>query len=50
MAAAAGAAVPDLAWLYFAYSQIPTYLMPQIAKSFARFTAPGATRGPVGSQ
>jgi BASS family bile acid:Na+ symporter len=38
MAAAAGGAVPDLAWLYFAYAQLPVYLMPQIAKSFARFS------------
>jgi hypothetical protein len=32
MAAAAGSAVPDLAWLYFAYAQLPIYLMPQFAK------------------
>ena len=39
MAAAGGSAVPDIAWLYFAYAQLPIYLMPQIARSFAR-TAP----------
>jgi hypothetical protein len=32
MAAAGGNAVPELAWLYFAYAQLPIYLMPLLAK------------------
>jgi BASS family bile acid:Na+ symporter len=44
MAAAAGGAVPDLAWLYFAYAQLPIYLMPQILKPLMRrLHADGAT-------
>ena len=41
MAAAAGGAVPDLAWLYFAYAQLPVYLMPQLAKWLVRTTGRG---------
>jgi BASS family bile acid:Na+ symporter len=36
MAAAAGGAVPELAWLYFAYAQLPIYLMPQLVKPLMR--------------
>jgi hypothetical protein len=46
MAAAAGGAVPELAWLYFAYSQMPTYLMPQIAKMMALATRRSAMQDP----
>jgi len=40
MLAAAGSAVPDLTWLYFAVAQFPTYLMPQMLKPLARRVAP----------
>ncbi|MGA2955448.1 MAG: Na+-dependent transporter [Thermodesulfobacteriota bacterium] len=41
MLAAAGAALPHLAWLYFALSQFPIYLSPQLLRSLARrLTAP----------
>jgi BASS family bile acid:Na+ symporter len=36
MLAAAGAAVPDLTWLYFAIAQFPIYLMPAMLKPLAR--------------
>jgi BASS family bile acid:Na+ symporter len=36
MLAAAGTAVPDLTWLYFALAQFPIYIMPQILKMLAR--------------
>jgi BASS family bile acid:Na+ symporter len=35
MLAAAGTAVPDLTWLYFALAQFPIYLMPQMLKPLA---------------
>lgn len=40
MLAAAGAAVPDLTWLYFAIAQFPIYLMPAMLKPLARRVAP----------
>jgi hypothetical protein len=39
MLAAAGAAVPDLTWLYFAIAQFPIYLMPAMLKPLARRVA-----------
>ena len=36
MLAAAGTAVPDLTWLYFAVAQFPIYLMPAMLKPLAR--------------
>lgn len=36
MLAAAGTAVPDLMWLYFALAQFPIYLLPQLLKPLAR--------------
>lgn len=36
MLAAAGGAVPDLTWLYFALAQFPIYLLPQMLKPLAR--------------
>jgi BASS family bile acid:Na+ symporter len=42
MLAAAGAAVPDLTWLYFAVAQFPIYLMPAMLKPLARRLAPTA--------
>lgn len=36
MLAATGGALPDLAWLYFALSQFPIYLSPQLLQSMAR--------------
>jgi len=36
MLAATGGAVPDLTWLYFALSQFPIYLSPQILQPLAR--------------
>ena len=39
MLAAAGAAVPDLTWLYFAVAQLPIYLMPAMLKPVARRVA-----------
>src|SRR5438105_8723453 len=38
--AAAGTAVPDLTWLYFAVAQFPIYLMPAMLKPLARRVAP----------
>lgn len=35
MLAAAGTAVPELTWLYFAIAQFPIYLMPQMLKPLA---------------
>ena len=40
MLAAAGTAVPDLTWLYFAVAQFPIYLMPAMLKPLARKVAP----------
>ena len=40
MLAAAGAAVPELTWLYFAVAQLPIYLMPAMLKPLARRLAP----------
>ena len=40
MLAAAGPAVPDLTWLYFAVAQFPIYLMPAMLKPLARRVAP----------
>jgi hypothetical protein len=36
MLAATGGALPDLAWLYFALSQFPIYLAPQLLKPLAK--------------
>jgi hypothetical protein len=36
MLAAAGGALPELAWLYFALCQFPIYLSPQLLKPLAR--------------
>jgi BASS family bile acid:Na+ symporter len=35
MLAATGGALPDLVWLYFAVSQLPIYLSPQLLKPLA---------------
>jgi predicted Na+-dependent transporter len=43
MVAATGGILPDLTWLYFALSQIPIYLSPQLLQSFAARLA-GRTR------
>ena len=40
MLAAAGTAVPELTWLYFAIAQFPIYLMPAMLKPLARRVAP----------
>ena len=40
MLAAAGAAVGELTWLYFAIAQLPIYLMPAMLKPLARKFAP----------
>lgn len=40
MLAAAGTAVPDLTWLYFAVAQFPIYLTPAMLKPLARRVAP----------
>ncbi len=42
MLAAAGTAVPDLTWLYFAVAQFPIYLMPAMLKPLARRLVPPA--------
>ena len=44
MLAAAGTAVPDLTWLYFAVAQFPIYLMPAMLKPLARRVAPAPTQ------
>ena len=36
MLAATGGALPDFVWLYFALSQFPIYLAPQLLKPLAR--------------
>jgi len=36
MLAATGGALPDLTWLYFALSQLPIYLSPQMLKPFVK--------------
>jgi BASS family bile acid:Na+ symporter len=46
MLAAAGTAVPDLTWLYFAIAQFPIYLMPAMLKPLARRVAPRAPTSP----
>jgi BASS family bile acid:Na+ symporter len=43
MLAAAGAAVPELTWLYFAIAQFPIYLLPAMLKPLARRLAPAAS-------
>jgi hypothetical protein len=43
MLAAAGTAVPELTWLYFAVAQLPIYLMPAMLKPLARRVAPPPT-------
>jgi hypothetical protein len=43
MLAAAGTAVPELTWLYFAVAQFPIYLMPAMLKPLARRVAPPPT-------
>jgi len=47
MLAATGGALPELAWLYFALSQFPIYLSPQLLKPVARHVVgrPRATAG-----
>jgi BASS family bile acid:Na+ symporter len=40
MLAAAGTAVPELTWIYFAVAQFPIYLMPAMLKPLARRVAP----------
>jgi BASS family bile acid:Na+ symporter len=40
MLAAAGAAVPELTWLYFAIAQFPIYLMPAMLKPLAQRAVP----------
>jgi hypothetical protein len=40
MLAAAGSAVPELTWLYFAIAQFPIYLMPAMLKPLAQRLAP----------
>jgi BASS family bile acid:Na+ symporter len=42
MLAAAGTAVPELAWLYVATAQFPIYLLPAMLKPLARKLAPTA--------
>jgi hypothetical protein len=42
MLAAAGFAVPDVAWLYFALAQFPIYLLPHLLKPLARRLHRGA--------
>ena len=42
MLAAAGTAVPDLTWLYFAVAQLPIYLLPAMLKPLARRVAPSS--------
>ena len=44
MLAAAGTAVPELTWLYFAVAQFPIYLMPAMLKPLARRVAPSPTQ------
>lgn len=52
MLAATGGALPDLTWLYFALSQFPIYLAPQLLRPLARRLVGGsrasATRPAVG--
>lgn len=42
MLAAAGAAVPELTWLYFAIAQFPIYLLPAMLKPLAQRITPAA--------
>ena len=44
MLAAAGTAVPELTWLYFAVAQFPIYLMPAMLKPLARRMTRAASR------
>lgn len=46
MLAAAGTAVPELTWLYFAVAQFPIYLMPAMLKPLARKVAPRTSTSP----
>src|ERR1044072_7482669 len=49
MLAAAGAAVGELTWLYFAIAQFPIYLMPAMLKPLARrFAANPSARSGIG--
>lgn len=58
MLAATGGALPDLTWLYFALSQFPIYLSPQLLRPLARHLAtqpsampgPQETAGPAGNK
>jgi BASS family bile acid:Na+ symporter len=43
MLAAAGTAVPELTWIYFAVAQFPIYLMPAMLKPLARRVRPPPT-------
>jgi BASS family bile acid:Na+ symporter len=45
MLAATGGALPDLVWLYFAVSQLPIYLSPQLLKPLATSLARNAGEG-----
>ena len=49
MLAAAGAAVPELTWLYFAIAQFPIYLLPAMLKPLAQRVAPAASGEQSGS-
>ena len=44
MLAAAGAAVPELTWLYFATVQFPIYLLPAMLRPLVRKLAPPAAQ------
>ena len=46
MLAATGGALPDLAWLYFALSQFPIYLSPQLLQPLARQLAAQSQAAP----
>jgi hypothetical protein len=48
MLAALGGALPELTWLYFALSQFPIYLSPQMLKPFLR--RPGRDRQKKGDR
>jgi BASS family bile acid:Na+ symporter len=49
MLAAAGAGVPDLAWLYMALAQFPIYLLPYMFKKLATAGKPSHDGRPVAS-
>jgi BASS family bile acid:Na+ symporter len=44
MLAATGGALPDITWLYFALSQFPIYLSPQLLQPLARRMLKGASK------